>query len=85
MGVEEEHRGLGSAIAYNVAKNLEGKKVSSIGSLVHGNKATKSYDNRYIYKRNKYVLLSKNLDNILYFWFLNWYFSNLFIIMIKLS
>ena len=67
MGVEEEHRGLGSAIAYNVAKNLEGKKVSSIGSLVHGNKATKSYDNRYIYKRNKYVLLSKNLDNILYF------------------
>ena len=69
MGVEEEHRGLGSAIVYNVVKELEGKEITSIGSLVHANKASKCYDNRYIYKRNKYVLLSKNIDNILYFWF----------------
>ncbi|EJP26163.1 hypothetical protein HMPREF1142_0808 [Peptostreptococcaceae bacterium AS15] len=67
MGVEEEHRGLGSAIVYNVVKELEGKGITSIGSLVHANKASKCYDNRYIYKRNKYVLLSKNIDNILYF------------------
>jgi hypothetical protein len=67
MGVEEEHRGLGSAIVYNVVKDLEGKEITTIGSLVHANKVSKCYDNRYIYKRNKYVLLSKNLDNILYF------------------
>lgn len=62
MGVEQEHLGLGSALAGLAKEELYKNGCTSIGALIHGSKPTGNYYKDLIVGKTEYVLLEKEID-----------------------
>ena len=61
MGVDKEHKGLGSALSYVIYEELKKIRCESIGALILEGKVTQGYAGDLIKKRYNYVLLGKDL------------------------
>ncbi len=61
MGVEKEHRGLGSALVYAIMKELMESGLPSIGALMMDHKVTRAYAKDVINGTYEYVLLEKEI------------------------
>lgn len=61
MGVDQNHKGLGKALAYSVLKQLKNYGASGIGALTMDGKVTQNYAEDIIDDRYEYVLLRRQL------------------------
>lgn len=61
MGVDEEHHGLGKALAEAIMRELKRKKASSVGALIHGDKVNGRYFDRLIEYEYHYALMEAEL------------------------
>lgn len=57
MGVDQNHKGLGSALVESIIKELQVENLSSIGALARDGKVTQDYASDIIEDRYEYVLL----------------------------
>ena len=63
MGVDQEHRGLGKAIAYSIIEELKKSELPSIGALTKDGKITQNYVEEMIDNRYEYVLMELDIDD----------------------
>ena len=61
MGVDQQHRGLGKAIAQTIIDQVNLKKALTIGALIHTGKDTERYVDDMIDERYRYLLFEKRL------------------------
>lgn len=61
MGVDQNHRGLGKALAYSIAEELKQSKLPSIGALARDGKITQKYASDVIESQYEYVLLEADV------------------------
>lgn len=64
MGVDQEHKGLGSSLVYSIINELKESNLPSIGALARDGKVSQNYAKDLIETQYEYVLLEKNLMNI---------------------
>lgn len=61
MGVQPEHKGLGSAMSQILMEELRKRKASAVGALIHEGKVTRGYVRDYVSEENTYVMYEKRL------------------------
>lgn len=62
MGVDQEHRGLGKALAEAIRRELKEQGVPSVGALIRSGNSNKDYMAQLIDFEYEYALLSKKLN-----------------------
>lgn len=62
MGVEPEHKGLGTAMVQELIQEFSARHTGPIGALIHKGKITQGYAAGLIKAQNTYLLWSKNID-----------------------
>lgn len=62
MGVDDKHLGLGSALAQIIKEELQVKKSSAIGALIHKGKVSDTYYKSLYTDRYQYALYKKQLE-----------------------
>lgn len=62
LGVDQNHRGLGSALSNSIMEELRTLKVSSIGALAREGKVTQKYADDLIESQYEYVLLEREVN-----------------------
>lgn len=61
MGVDQNHKGLGKAIAESIMCELKENKLSSIGALARDGKVTQNYVSDLIEEQYEYVILERKI------------------------
>lgn len=59
MGTDQNHKGLGKALAFSITNELKKNKLPSIGALARDGKITQNYAEDKIENRYEYVLLER--------------------------